>query len=90
MAEFEGGVGPPCVRGIEVDEVGEEMDCLQGGAREGAGAGGEGGPGEDGLLPHPVIISHCTHAFFNKLHTQPMRNFLKGPNKLLACFEQIE
>ena len=37
MAEFEGGVGPPCVRGIEVDEVGEEMDCLPGGAGVGAG-----------------------------------------------------
>ena len=73
MAEFEGGIGPPCVSGIEVDEVGEEMDCLQGGV--GAGAGGEEGPGGgDGLLPQPVIISHCTHAFFNKLHTQSMRN----------------
>ena len=71
MAEFEGGVGPPCVRGIEVDEVGEEMDCSPGGA---GGGGGEGGPGGgDGLLPHPVIISHCTHAFFNQVHTQSMR-----------------
>ena len=68
MAEFEGGIGPPCVRRIEVDEVGEEMDSLPGGAGAGAGEGGGG----DGLLPHPVIISHCTHAFFNKLHTQPM------------------
>ena len=68
MAKFEGGVGPPCVSGIEVDEVGEEMDCLPGGAGAGAGGG-------DGLLPQPVIISHCTHAFFNKLHTQPMQNF---------------
>ena len=45
MAEFEGGVGPPCVRGIEVDEVGEEMDCLPGGA--GAGGGGEEEGGEE-------------------------------------------
>ena len=67
MAEFEGGVGPPCVSGIEVDEVGEEMDCLPGGAGAGAGGG-------DGLLPQPVIISHCTHAFFNQVHTQSMRN----------------
>ena len=76
MAEFEGGVGPPCVSGIEVDEVGEEMDCLQEGAGVGGGGGGgeEGPGGGDGLLPQPVIISHCTHAFFNKLHTQPMRN----------------
>ena len=67
MAEFEGGVGPPCVSGIEVDEVGEEMDCLPGGAGAGAGGG-------DGLLPQPVIISHCTHAFFNQVHTQPVQN----------------
>ena len=45
MAEFEGGVGPPCVSGIEVDQVGEEMDCLPGGA--GAGEGGGGGGGEE-------------------------------------------
>ena len=49
MAEFEGGVGPPCVSGIEVDEVGEEMDCLPagGGGGAGAGAGGEGGGVEE-------------------------------------------
>ena len=45
MAEFEGGVGPPCVSGIEVDEVGEEMDCLPGGEGEGGGEGGEAGKG---------------------------------------------
>ena len=62
--------------GIEVDEVGEEMDCLPGGAGAGAGRGeGGGGPGEeDRLLPQPVIISHCTHAFFNQVHTQPVQN----------------
>ena len=31
--------------GIQVDEVGEEMECLPGGA--GAGAGGEGGGVEE-------------------------------------------
>ena len=45
MVEFEGGAGPPCVSGIEVDEVGEEMDCLPGGA--GAGGGGEEEGGEE-------------------------------------------
>ena len=59
-----------CEGGIEVDEVGEEMDCLTGGAGGGEGAGAGG----DELLPQPVIISHCTHAFFNQVHTQSMRN----------------
>ena len=61
------------------------MDCLPG------GAGGREDGGEE--------KTYCSHnLYYLSLHTRILQpsshsvnaEFLKGPNKLLACFEQVE